>query len=101
MSQTLDGTWDITVKTPMGDQQVRLVVATAGSGFTGSLTGDLGDVTIPDGTVHGDTLSCRMSITRPMPMQVEVTATVAGSTMNGSVDAGLFGLMPLEGVRAA
>ena len=96
----LSGNWDVTVKTPMGDQRLRLEVDAGPSSFTGHMSGALGEMAIPDGTVSGDTLSCTLRITSPMPMQVDVTATVAGDRMTGSVDAGLFGAMPLEGVRA-
>jgi len=68
--------------------------------FTGEMSGALGSLAIPDGTVSGDTLQCRIRISSPMPMEVGVSATVSGGSMTGSVDAGLFGQMPLRGVRA-
>lgn len=97
----VDGTWDVTIRTPMGEQRLKLAVRSNGDSFTGTMSGGLGEMAIPDGKVSGDTLSCRIGISSPMPMQVDVTATVTGDTMRGSVDAGLFGTMPLEGVRAA
>jgi len=96
---SVSGDWDVTIDTPMGAQRLRLTVQAAGSSFTGTMSGGLGSLDIPDGTVSGDTLSCRIRINSPMPMQVEVTAAVAGDTMSGSVDAGMFGSMPLSGVR--
>ena len=97
---SLSGNWDVTVKTPMGDQRLRLVIDAGPSTFTGHMSGALGERDITEGTVSGNTLSCRIGITSPMPMNVEVNASVNGDAMTGSVDAGLFGSMPLEGVRA-
>jgi len=99
MGQGPSGTWDVTISTPMGDQRLTLEVQAQGDRFTGRMSGALGEMAIPDGTVRGDTLSCRIGISRPMPMQVDVSAAVSGDTLNGSVDAGLFGAMPLTGVR--
>ena len=96
---SVSGDWDVTIETPMGAQRLRLTVRAEGTTFTGTMSGALGSLDIPDGTVSGGTLSCRIGITSPMPMQVDVTAAVAGDTMSGSVDAGMFGSMPLTGVR--
>ena len=96
---SVSGVWDIVVKTPMGDQTGRLTVQANGASFTGSLEGMLGSIAIPDGTVMGDTLRCHLGITSPMPMGVEVEATVSGDALTGTVDAGMFGSMPLTGTR--
>ena len=96
----ISGNWDIAVQTPMGEQRARLTVAAEGEKFTGRMFGALGDIAIPDGRIEGDTLRCTLDITAPLPMRVDVTATVSGDALRGTVDAGLFGSMPLSGVRA-
>ena len=96
---SVSGTWDIVVKTPMGDQTGRLTVQESGGTFTGSLEGMLGSMRIDDGTVLGNTLRCSLRISSPMPMGVDVEATVSGDALTGSVDAGMFGQMPLTGAR--
>ena len=53
-----------------------------------------------EGTVAGDTLTWKQSITVPMPMTLDCEATVSGDTLTGSVGAGAFGSFPLTGTRA-
>ena len=95
-----DGTWAITVKTPMGDQKSDLVVNSSGDTFTGAMSGTLGSDDV-SGKVEGDTLIWSMDITSPMPMTLDNKATVDGDSMTGMVKAGAFGEMPLTGERKA
>ena len=93
------GTYDVTVKTPMGDQQGALTVVAEGESFSGQLTGALGQVPITGGRIAGDTITWQMGITMPMALALECEATISGDSLSGTVKAGLFGSMPLEGVR--
>ncbi len=95
------GTYDVTVKTPMGEQAGKFTVAVDGDRFTGSLVGGLGTMDIADGKVSGQTLTWRMDMKVPMPMTLDATATVDGDVISGSVKAGVFGSMAFAGTRAA
>ena len=95
----VDGQWDVTIKSPMGDQKAVLTVNSDGSSFSGQMSGGLGAMDIASGTVDGDTLSWGMDITVPMPMHLDATATVSGDAMTGEVKAGAFGSMGLSGTR--
>ena len=94
-----DGTWKITINTPMGAQEVTAEITTSGDTFTGKTTSRMGDGDI-SGTVSGDTLTWSSAITTPMPMTLEFEATVSGDAMTGNVKLGAFGNAPLSGVRA-
>jgi hypothetical protein len=94
-----DGTWKITINTPMGAQEVTATITTSGDTFTGKTSGRMGDSDV-SGKVDGDTLTWSAAITQPMPMTLEFTATVAGDAMTGNVKLGAFGNAPLSGVRA-
>jgi hypothetical protein len=94
----IDGTWDSTVKSPLGDQKMMLTVHTDGGTFTGTNSGAMGSTDI-NGTVDGDTIHWTMNITVPMPMTLDCTATADGDTLTGSVGAGAFGSFPLTGFR--
>ena len=94
-----DGTWKITINTPMGAQEVTAEITTSGDTFTGKTSGRMGDSEV-SGKVDGDTLTWSAAITTPMPMTLEFTATVAGDAMTGNVKLGAFGNAPLAGVRA-
>jgi len=95
------GTYDIAVKTPMGDQKGTLTVVPEGDGWSGHLAGALGQVPITGGRIAGDTLTWQMGITTPMNLSLDCEATVTGDTLSGNVKAGVFGSMPLEGTRSA
>jgi hypothetical protein len=94
-----DGTWKITINTPMGAQEVTAEITTSGDTFTGKTSGRMGDSEVA-GKVDGDTLTWSAAITQPMPMTLEFSATVAGDAMTGNVKLGAFGNAPLSGVRA-
>jgi hypothetical protein len=95
------GTYDVTIKTPMGDQKGKLTINPAGDSFTGSVTSDMmGSMEITDGKVAGDTISWTMDMKVPMPMTLECDATVDGDAISGSIKAGMFGSMAMAGTRA-
>jgi len=94
----IDGAWDCTARTPMGDQHMLLSVASDGASFTGSVSGDLGTIDIA-GRVDGDSFAWQMEIRSPFPMTLDCSATVAGDGLEGSVTAGMFGSFPMTGTR--
>jgi hypothetical protein len=95
----VEGTRNLVIKSPMGDQAVTLTVLSSGSTFTGTCTGAMGTTAVQDGKVDGSTLTWKMNITVPMPMTVDCEATVSGDTMSGTATAGAFGSFPLIGTR--
>ena len=96
------GTYDVTIKTPMGDQKGKLTVNAYGDTFTGSVASDMmGSMEITDGKVAGNTITWTMDMKVPMPMTLEGEATVDGDAISGGVKAGAFGSMALSGTRAA
>lgn len=97
----VDGDWDVTVKSPMGDQKSVLTVNSDGGSFTGKMAGGMGTMDITGGSVEGNTLKWKMSITVPMPLTLDATATVDGDNISGDVDTGAFGKMALSGCRKA
>lgn len=96
----VDGSWKTVTKSPMGDQEATLTVASNGDSFTGTYSGALGTTEIKDGRVNGDTLSWKVDIVVPMPMTLDCEATVTGDAIAGTVGAGVFGSFPMSGNRA-
>jgi len=92
------GLYDITIATPLGPQYARLTLVQVGATLTGQADGDIGTVGLT-GTITGNTARWAMSVTKPMPVKLEVTATTAGDTLSGDVKAGFFGTFPLTGTR--
>ena len=95
----VDGSYDCVTKSPMGDQKSVFTVKSDGDSFTGTGSGAMGSADI-SGQVDGNTLSWKQQVTTPMPMTLDMTATVDGDSMTGSVGAGAFGSFPLNGTRA-
>ena len=96
---SVDGKWNCTVKSPLGDQDLTLSVQSEGARFTGQAGGAMGSMPV-EGEVNGDTLTWKMSITVPMPMTLDCDATVNGDALSGNVGAGGFGSFALTGTRA-
>lgn len=97
----VDGQWECVTRTPMGAQESVLTIRSDGTSFSGSNVGALGSIDIEDGKVDGDTLTWEMEITTPFPMKLTARATVTGDTIQGTIDAGAMGAMPMSGTRKA
>lgn len=95
------GKYECVTKSPMGDQKSVLTINVDGDSWTGSNEGAQGALEITDGKVDGNTVTWSMNMTVPMPLKLEGTATVDGDTITGSVKAGMFGSMAMNGTRIA
>jgi hypothetical protein len=95
-----DGNWNLVVVTPMGDRQATLSVKTDGSTLKGRQGAEGNSTDIFDGTVNGNELSWKVSITDPMPMTLEFTGTINGNELRGSVKLGEFGTSSFSGTRS-
>jgi hypothetical protein len=96
---SVDGTWNITVNSPMGAQKSTLTLKSDGGTLTGSASGAQGSQPITDGKVDGNNVSWKMAITTPMPMTLEFSGVVDGDKISGNVKAGSFGSFPFTGTR--
>lgn len=97
---TADGNWNLVISTPMGDRQATLSLKTNGSALNGSQSAEGDSAEIFDGTVNGDAVSWKVSITNPMPLTLEFSGTVSGNDLSGSVVLGAFGTSSFSGTRA-
>lgn len=97
----LDGTWETVTNTPMGQQKATVTLQTDGGSLSGTMASAQGTVDINDGSVDGDTGTWKVSITSPMPMTLEFSATADGDSISGNVKLGAFGSASFTGTRAA
>ena len=95
-----DGTWTVTLNTPMGAQAGTLELATDGNTLTGTMSGPQGSMELENGTADGDSLSWTVNMTQPMPITIEATATVDGDEISGEAKLGAFGTATFSGSRA-
>jgi hypothetical protein len=95
------GSYECTVKSPLGDQKSVLTVTVDGDTWTGTNAGAQGSFECKDGKVDGNTITWKMDMTVPMPMTLDGTATVDGDALTGAVKAGAFGSFPMTGTRVS
>jgi hypothetical protein len=94
-----DGIWNTTMNTPMGAQNGTMTLSTDGAVLTGKLVSPQGEIDLEEGTVDGNSLTWKASITSPMPMTLEFSATVDGDEIKGDVKLGAFGNADFTGTR--
>jgi hypothetical protein len=96
----VDGNWNITMSTPMGERKATLSLKSSGGALTGTQGADGNSTEIFDGTTSGDDLAWKVSITNPMPLTLEFTGKVSGDSMTGEMGIGPMGSFPFTGARA-
>lgn len=95
-----DGTWNCTINSPMGAQNATMTLVTDGNSLSGKMEGAQGTQEFSGGTADGDNLEWVIDVTQPMPMKLEVKATVDGDNISGNVKLGAFGDASFSGTRA-
>jgi hypothetical protein len=91
-----EGTWTLTLETPLGERRAKLTLAADGSGRLIAEEGNATD--IYEGKVAGNGGSWKADIKNPMPLTLEFSANVDGDKMTGSVSTSL-GSWPFSGSR--
>jgi hypothetical protein len=94
-----DGTWKLTMQTPLGDRKATLALQSTGGALTGKLTGEEGNSTdIYEGKLNGNAASWKADIKSPMPLTLSFSANVDGDKISGTVSAAV-GSWPFSGSR--
>ena len=96
----VDGNWNITMTTPMGDRKAILSLKNSGGALTGTQSADGNSIEIFDGTANGNDVAWKVSITNPMPLTLEFSGKVAGDSISGEMGIGPMGSFPFKGTRA-
>lgn len=98
---SFDGTWNITIATPIGKQSVVLEISTQDGNVRG--TARQGEEVVPflDPVVDGSRLTWTQNVTRPMRLSLKFDVTVDGATMTGTARAGFLPTSKLTGARVS
>jgi hypothetical protein len=96
----VDGNWNLVMSTPMGERNAPLTLKNAGGALTGTMAAEGQSTEIFEGTVAGDDVAWKVSITNPMPLTLAFTGKVAGDAMSGEMGIGMMGSFPFTGKRA-
>ena len=97
---SVDGTWNITMTTPLGEQKIKLTLQTEGNILKGTLEGSAGSTPLTDGTISGNSVSGKAHVTSPIAITLEFSGTVDGNNISGNVKLGAFGSTTFSGTRA-
>ena len=97
---SVDGTWKIVVKTPLGDEEAILEAKADGGRLTGTQSSRAGQLEIYDGAVDGDRVGWKVNTHVPFTMTLTFDGTLDGDTMSGHTKAGMFPRTTFTGQRA-
>jgi hypothetical protein len=85
-AQSVAGEWDAAMNTPGGARPFKVVFVQQGETLSGTVKRPTGDVPL-EGTIKGTAVKFRYMINyNGNPIAMEVTSTLAGDEMKGSVD---------------
>jgi len=109
---SVDNVWEITIKSPVGDQHSTLVLKSSGSAVKGHVINkEHGNQQVLEGRVeNGDTLTWKCKLTKPVPLTLTYTAQVdkdqriggkvVGTLMGKTVMDSKFSGTPVFGAKA-
>jgi hypothetical protein len=95
----VQGKWNITLKTPVGDRTGVLELAITGTTLTGTMSDGEHFAVITDGRVDGNRLSWSAKITKPMRLSFKFSAVIDADKISGSARH-LLGSATFTGTRA-
>ena len=97
----VDGTFNISMSTPMGTQDAKLTLKSDGESLSGSVSGAQGEQSFDGGTVSGDDAAWTIDVSGPMgQMKIDFKATVSGDEISGTAQLGSYGSADFKGTRA-
>jgi hypothetical protein len=96
VGKNIVGTWDATVKSPVGDQAI---VFEFSDESTGVAQHAMGSFPLESVQTNDDTTTFEATITSPMRLNLTCTVTLDGDTLTGTASAGVFGTFTMTGHR--
>ena len=96
---SIEGKWNLIIKSPTGPQATTLVLQRSGDVLTGTQSGQGMSSPISDVRLEGNNLTWKNEVTKPMKLKLEFTAAIDGNTLSGKVKAGFMGSYSFTGVK--
>jgi len=96
---SFDGTWDVTVNSPMGAKVFRLEIATEGGAVRGTVSASGETAPLLDPVLADGHLRWSIRLPRPMNIVLNLDLTRDGDTLSGVAKAGSMAIPGVKGVR--
>jgi hypothetical protein len=94
------GTWNLSIATPIGKQEVVLELVDDGGVLSGTATGAGETVDLVSPMLDGDRLTWTQSITKPIKLDLAFDLTIDGDALEGTAKAGVLPKSKVTGTRA-
>lgn len=89
---SINGKWNMVIKTPMGDQKPVLTMRQEGNALIGGFEGEHGPMELVDGKIEGNKLTWTGKMKKPVPMSLVFEAEMdAAGNLSGKCKLGPFG----------
>jgi hypothetical protein len=100
MPAIFEGTYAVTVKSPVGEQVSTLELTATGGSLAGTQTTQAGECApIYDLVTDGDTISWKTDIKSPISLTLRFEGILDGDNLRGKVKAGRLPRSPFRAVR--
>ena len=96
---SVEGTWDLTISTPIGRIEAVVELRREQGVLTGSADGAGEQVPLHDIVLDGDHLTWRQAITKPLRLNLDFAVTVDGDHLTGTSKAGRLPSSKVVGQR--
>ncbi|GGX68816.1 hypothetical protein GCM10010358_23950 [Streptomyces minutiscleroticus] len=97
--QSAEGTWDLTMSTPIGRVEAVLDIGRRDGVLTGSAHGTGEEVPLTEVVLDGDRLTWKQAITKPLRLNLAFDVTLDGDTLTGTSRAGRLPSSKVTGRR--
>ncbi len=96
----IDGTYDITIATPMGDRRATLTLLADDGRLSGKLSNEQGEQEWDGGVIDGSEVSWSNNFSGAMgTIQLDFAGSIDGDELSGTVQFGGFGSGTFAGKR--
>ncbi len=95
-----NGTWNIAMKTPMGERKAGITLKQDGETLTGKMDSDGQTGEITNGKVENGRAKWQVSVTTPMPLTLSFDVAENDGKLDGTVELGMFGSSEVSGTPA-
>ncbi|MCF3131554.1 hypothetical protein [Streptomyces olivochromogenes] len=97
--QSAEGTWDLTMSTPIGRMKAVIELRSRDGVLTGTAHGTGEDVPLTEVVLDGDRLTWKQAITKPLRLNLAFDVRLDGDTLTGTSKAGRLPSSKLTGER--